>query len=162
MLGWMQEKWYISHYRQNQLNHYIMDPRATWMKVLSTESDSNRCHRVDTSPSQDAQTLFLSALTFTHDGIFIWRPGGGIQRRIWTDPAITTSSLGATTINLLEFPCLHTGQHNRHESFTVLPHFFCPLPTHFEVYSALSGLPVTGVSPRRCEAKPIPIIFPWL
>lgn len=87
---------------------------------------------------------------------------GRYLKRIWTDPAITTTSLGATTINLLKFPCLHTGQHNRHESFTVLPRFFCPLPTHFEVYSALSGLTVTGVSHRRCEAKPIPIIFPWL
>lgn len=64
---------------------------------------------------------------------------GRYLKRIQTDPAITTTSLGATTINLLEFPCLHTGQHNRHESFTVLPHFFffarCPHTLKFTLQS---------------------------
>lgn len=158
----MQEKWYISHYRQNRLNHYIMDPRATWIKVLYTESDSPQIPQSG-HKSVSRRSNFVSVSPNLHPWWdFYLETRGRYLRRIWTDPAITTSSLGATTINLLEFPCLHTGQHNRRESFTVLPHFFCPLPTHFEVYSALSGLPVTGVSHGRCEAKPIPIIFPWL
>lgn len=130
----MQEKWCISHYRQNQLNHYIMDPRATWIKVLHTESDSRSGHK-----SVWRRSNFVPVSPNLHPWWdFYLETRGRYLRRIWTDPAITTTSLAATTINLLQFPCLHTGQHNRPESFTVLPQFFfarCPHTLKFTLRS---------------------------
>lgn len=68
----------------------------------------------------EAPALFLSALTLAHDGIFIWRPVGGIcLNRIWTGPEIACyyqRPSTTTTINLCKFLCLHTGQHSSHES----------------------------------------------
>lgn len=120
MLGWMQEKWYISHYHRNQLKHYIMDPRAPRIKELQNELDAAEETRVCL---KTLKLCFRGLLTFTHDGIFICRPGGGVwgesgQTLLLPPPA----SVQQPSISS-RFPCLHTRQHNRPESFAVLLRF---------------------------------------
>lgn len=150
MLGWMQEKWYISHYHRNQLKHYIMDPRAPRIKELQNELDAAEETRVCL---KTLKLIFRGLLTFTHDGIFICRPGGGVwgesgQTLLLPPPA----SVQQPSISS-RLPCLHTRQHNRPESFAVLLRFFGPLPAHFEVCSAVSPVWVAGMSRRREVAK---------
>lgn len=75
-----------------------MDPRAPRIKELQNELDGAEETRVCL---KTLKLCFRGLLTFTHDGIFYLQARGRCLRRIWTDPAITTTSLSSTTINLL-------------------------------------------------------------
>lgn len=78
---------------------------------------------------------FRGLLTFTHDGIFICRAGGGV----WGESGQTLLLPAAASVQqpsiTSRFPCLHTRQHNRPQSFAVLLHFFWP--TAFTLWNLL-------------------------
>lgn len=122
MRGWMQEKWYISHYHPDQLEHYIMDPRARWRKELQNELWRRQG---DTSLTKDAQTLFPWAPNL-HPWWDFYLPSRG--RGVWGESGQTLLLPAAASVQQpsisRRFPCLHTRQHNRPESFAVVLHFF--------------------------------------
>lgn len=110
MPGWMQEKWYISHYHRDRLKRCTMDPRARWTKELQNELDAAEETQVWL---KTVKLCFRGLLTFTHDGIFICRAGGGV----WGESGQTLLLPAAASVQQpsisSRFPCLHTRQHSR-------------------------------------------------
>lgn len=143
MLGWMQEKWYISHYHRDQLKHYIMDPGASWRKELQNELDAAKETQVGL---KTLKLCFRGLLTFTHDGIFICRAEGGVRGESGQNLLLPAAASVQQPSISSRFPCLHTPQHNWPESFAVLLHLFGPLPSHFEICSPVNPVWVAGMS----------------
>lgn len=111
-----------------------------------------RC-RGDASLSKDAQTLFPWAPNLHPWWDFYLQARGRCLRRIWTDPAITTTSLSSTTINLLPVALFTHTTAQQAWVICCLAAVFGPLPAHFEVCSAVSPVWVAGTSRRRDVAK---------
>lgn len=109
--------------------------------------------RGDASLSKDAQTLFPCAPNLHPWWDFYLQARGRCLRRIWTDPAITTTSLSSTAINLLPVALFTHTTAQQAWVICCLAAFFGPLPAHFEVCSAVSPVWVAGMSRRHDVAK---------
>lgn len=92
--------------------------------------------RGDTSLTKDTQTLFPWAPNLHPWWDFYLRSRGRCLRRIWTDPAITSSSLSSTTINLLPVPLFTHTAAQQASSHSL--HLFGPLPSRVEICSSVN------------------------
>lgn len=129
MLGWMQEKWYISHYHPDQSRHYIMDPRE------------EKCFRMN--PTGDAQTLFPSTPNL-HPwwAFYLQTPEEVFEENLdrtcnyQQQPQFSNhQSSAASSVYTGDST---TGRSHLLSRMLLCPHSLGPLPTHFEICLALS------------------------
>ena len=161
-----------------------------WLEVchiLKAEFISHRAPPRSRLPASwrpwGARALFLSVATFGRDGIFIWRPEGGMcLNRMWAGPGdslLLPAPGPTTTINLHQFLFLHAAVMSHcclgcSEMMSPVPP--SPKPAHRRGQSLSSWvvdvLSATGggvVSHRHVEEQPTsnqllhPTLFsPWL
>lgn len=125
----MKEKWYISHYHQNLLNHTRHNGLLYYIKmignVLYLKLDLYYIdpHGADRRPSEDWGPSLVSISPYLHPwwdfylawgrDLFDWNVDRPRDSLLLLPPSTTA------TINLRKFLCLHTGQHNSHESLAL-------------------------------------------